>query len=154
MRPWNFSFRPYIRRWWRTCSTWCWRERLHCTAQCYKLTQWILRNRWRTDLTSMGGRIVRYLMVTIDPCVRMTNRNSNYKVCLDNTDSVLHWPQCNMPQSRRTGAMWDGYLIHLPWICLRRAHDQYYIDLTISWSAEYGHVLLLEFSYSIGVKIY
>ena len=54
---------------------------------------------------NMGGRTVTYLTATNDPRVRMTNRNSNYKVSLDNTDTVLHRPQCNMPYSRRTGAI-------------------------------------------------
>ena len=41
---------------------------------------------------NMGGRTVMHLTATNDPpCSHGTNRNSSYKVSLDNTDSVLQW---------------------------------------------------------------
>ena len=78
---------------------------LHCavlnfTANVSKL----LEDGCDVNAMNTGDRTVIYLIATNDPCVRMTNRNSNYKVCSHNTDTVLHLPQCNMPQSRRTGA--------------------------------------------------
>jgi hypothetical protein len=80
---------------------------LHCavlqtdTADVTKL----LEDGCDVSAMNMGGRTVTFLIATNGPCVRMTNRNSNYKVSLHNTDSVLHCPHCKMPQSRTTGAM-------------------------------------------------